>query len=201
MNLEALKEIQQSAAEAFSTYKSSLMVCAGTACVAGKSLPLIDAFNEELRKRGLENKYLVVPTGCNGFCAQGPIMVVQPEGIFYQKLTGKDIPEIIENHLEGGEPVQRLLYHIDGAPVPRMDDIPFFGKQKLLALRHRGMLNPESIQDYIRIGGYSTIQKVLTTMKPDEVTDTLVKSGLRGRGGGGFPAGVKWQSCVKAVEK
>ncbi len=201
MNINELKSIQQSASEQFSSYKSALMVCAGTACVANKALPLIESLKEELLKRGLENKYLVVPTGCNGFCAQGPIMVVQPEGIFYQKLTAEDLGEIIEKHLEGGEPVERLLYNLDGVAIPRMQDIPFFGKQKLLALRHRGMLNPESIEDYIRLGGYQPIHKTLTESTPEETVKTMIQSGLRGRGGGGFPAGVKWQSCVDAAKK
>ncbi len=201
MNINELKSIQQSASEQFSSYKSALMVCAGTACVANKALPLIESLKEELLKRGLENKYLVVPTGCNGFCAQGPIMVVQPEGIFYQKLTAEDLGEVIEKHLEGGEPVERLLYNLDGVAIPRMQDIPFFGKQKLLALRHRGMLNPESIEDYIRLGGYQPIHKTLTESTPEETVKTMIQSGLRGRGGGGFPAGVKWQSCVDAAKK
>lgn len=201
MNLEELKSLQRSAAAEHESYAAALMVCAGTACVAGKALPLIEQLRKELKSRGLDKKYLVVPTGCNGFCAQGPVMVVQPGGIFYQKLTADHIPEIIEKHLEGGEPVESLLYHIDGRPVPKMDDIPFFGKQKLLALRHRGMLNPESIEDYIRVGGYQGIHRVLTEMTPGQVTAVVLRSGLRGRGGGGFPAGVKWQSCVAASEK
>ena len=201
MNINELKSIQQSASEQFGSYKSALMVCAGTACVANKAFPLIESLKEELLKRGLENKYLVVPTGCNGFCAQGPIMVVQPEGIFYQKLTTEDLGEIIEKHLEGGIPVEKLLYKLDGVAIPKMENIPFFGKQKLLALRHRGMLNPESIEDYIRLGGYQAINKILTESTPEKTVESMIKSGLRGRGGGGFPAGVKWQSCVEAAEK
>ncbi len=201
MNINELISIQQSAGKEYDSYKSALMVCAGTACVANKALPLIDALKEELLKRGLERKYLVVPTGCNGFCAQGPIMVVQPEGIFYQKLTAEDLGEVIDQHLEGGKPVERLLYNLDGVAIPKMKDIPFFGKQKLLALRHRGMLNPGSIEDYIRLGGYQAIHKTITESTPEEVVKTLIRSGLRGRGGGGFPAGVKWQSCVEAAAK
>ncbi|MCK5115873.1 MAG: 4Fe-4S binding protein [Candidatus Aegiribacteria sp.] len=193
--------MQQKALEEYENYSAALMVCTGTACVANKSFNLVKALNEELEKRNLLEKYLVVPTGCNGFCAQGPIMVVQPEGIFYEELTISDIPEIIEKHLLGGEPVQRLLYHHNGVAVPKMENIPFFGKQKLLALRHKGMINPEKIEDYFRLDGYQALHKLLTTMKPEEVITEIIRSGIRGRGGGGFPAGVKWQSCAQAVEK
>ncbi len=201
MTIDKLRQIQQKALREYDSFNAALMVCTGTACVANKSFNLVEVLKEELEERNLSDKYLVVPTGCNGFCAQGPIMVVQPEGIFYEKLTCGDIPEIIETHLEGGEPVERLLYHHNGTPVPKMENIPFFGKQKLLALRHKGMINPEKIEDYFRLGGYQALHRILTTMKPDEVITDVISSGIRGRGGGGFPAGVKWQSCVEAVEK
>ena len=201
MTIDQLKQMQQMALREYENYNAALMICTGTACVANKSFDLVTALNEELENRNLSDEYLVVPTGCNGYCAQGPIMVVQPEGIFYEKLTRSDIPEIIEKHLLGGEPVQRLLYHHNGAAVPRMENIPFFGKQKLLALRHKGMINPEKIEDYFRLDGYQALHKLLTTMKPDEVVTEIIRSGIRGRGGGGFPTGVKWQSCVEAAQK
>ena len=201
MNIKRLSEIRAEATGKYDSYSSALMVCAGTACVANKSVSLIEHLKRELMNRGLADKYLVVPTGCNGFCAQGPIMVVQPEGVFYQKLTPTDLPGIIEQHLEGGSPVEGLLHRVDGAPVPRMEDIPFFAKQELLALRHRGLIDPEDIQDYIRLGGYSTAGRVLTSMEPGEVINSVISSGIRGRGGGGFPAGLKWKSCVDAVRK
>ena len=201
MTIDQLKQLQQKALKEYESYSAALMICTGTACVANRSLDLVTELHEELEKRNLSDKYLVVPTGCNGFCAQGPIMVVQPEGIFYEKLTSGDISEIIDKHLEGGEPIERLLHHHHGTAVPKMENIPFFGKQKLLALRHKGMTNPEKIEDYYRLGGYQALHKALTSMKSDEVITEIIRSGIRGRGGGGFPAGVKWQSCVDAVEK
>jgi len=201
MTIDQLKQLQQKALSKFESYDAALMICTGTACVANKSFDLAAVLTEELNKRNLSNKYLVVPTGCNGFCAKGPVMVVQPEGVFYEKLTCEDIPEIIEQHLEGGKPVERLLHHHDGCAVERMENIPFFGKQKLLALRHKGTIDPEKIEDYFRLGGYQTLHRILTSMSPEEVIIEVINSGIRGRGGGGFPAGVKWQSCVDAVRK
>ena len=159
-------------------YRVHLMICAGTGCVSNRSLEVKQALEEKIKEAGLDGEIDVVSTGCQGFCAQGPIMVVQPEGIFYEKLTSGDIAEVIEKHLEGGEPVERLLYHHDGAPVPRMEDIPFFGKQKLLALRHKGLINPERIDDYIRLGGYQTIHKVLESSKPDDIVREVIRSGI-----------------------
>ncbi len=201
MTIQKLRQMQQKALDEYGSYSAALMICTGTACVANRSFDLVGEMGRALDERGLSGKFLVVPTGCNGFCAQGPIMVVQPGGVFYEKLSAKDIPEIIERHLEGGEPVERLLHHHEGVAVTRMDDIPFFGKQKLLALRHKGMINPEKIEDYFRLGGYQALHAVLTGMNPGEVIQEVIRSGIRGRGGGGFPAGVKWSSCVEAVEK
>lgn len=199
MTIEELRKIQIDAQSEFLTYKAALMVCTGTACVANKSFSLVETLKQELADRNLTDKYLVVPTGCNGFCAQGPIMVVQPEGVFYEKLTKSDIGELIDEHLEGGEPIKRLMYIHNDRPIPLMKDIPFFRKQKLLALRHKGIINPEIIEDYIRLGGYQAIHKVLTTMTPEETVQEVISSGIRGRGGGGFPTGVKWRACVEAV--
>ena len=180
-----------------------LMICAGTGCVAAGSMTLYDLFVKELKEKGLINEYLPVPTGCNGFCAQGPIIVVQPEGIFYQKVKEKDIPLIIEQHLKGGKPVENILYkdHETGVAVPRMADISFFGKQMLIALRNRGIINPEVIDDAISRGAYKALSKTLTQMSPEDVISEIKVSGIRGRGGGGFPAGVKWESCYRAAKK
>jgi len=184
-------------------YKAMLMICAGTGCVAAGSMTLYDLFVKELKERGLINEYLPVPTGCNGFCAQGPIIVVQPEGIFYQKVKEKDIPVIIEQHLKGGKPVENILYkdHETGVAVPRMDDISFFGKQMLIALRNRGIINPEIIDDAISRGAYKALSKTLTQMSPEDIINEIKVSAIRGRGGGGFPAGIKWESCYRAAKK
>jgi len=203
MDLHSLTEMKQHAQKERDTYKASLHVCTGTACVANHSFSLIDTLKKELKKRNLENDILIVPTGCNGFCEQGPIMVVQPDGIFYQKLKEKDIEEIIDQHLIHHIPVKRLLYQhpVKKTSIEYMKDIPFFRKQQLLAMRHRGQINPERIDDYIRMGGYQTAYNVLTDKTPNEIIETVIKSGIRGRGGGGFPTGLKWKSCQNAVKK
>ncbi len=184
-------------------YKAMLMVCTGTGCVAAKGFDIRDEFVNNLAERGLADDYLVVPTGCNGFCAKGPIVVVQPEGVFYHSVSKADIDEIISSHLVEGTPVERLLYTdpVTGAVGRTMDDIGFFGKQQLIALRNKGLIDPEKIEHYAARGGYASIAKVLADRDPAGVVKEVLASGVRGRGGGGFPAGVKWQSCVDAVNK
>ncbi|MCK4359612.1 MAG: NAD(P)H-dependent oxidoreductase subunit E, partial [Candidatus Cloacimonetes bacterium] len=173
------------------------MVCAGTGCVSNGSLKVKEALEAEIQKRGLEDEVLVVTTGCNGFCGAGPIMVVKPDGIFYQKLTEKDIPHLVEEHLLKGRPVKKLLYvpPEEKEPIPKMMEIPFFGNQLLIALRNRGLIDPENIDDCIARDGYTALAKVLTEMTPEEVIKEITASGLRGRGGGGFPTGIKWATC------
>lgn len=181
-------------------YRTHLMVCAGTGCVSNGALRLKEALEKEVRKRGLEDEVLVVTTGCNGFCGQGPIMVVQPDGVFYQRLKTEDVPYLVEEHLLKGRPVKKLM-HVppkEEKPIPKMMDIPFFGDQLLVALRNRGLIDPENIEEYIARDGYSALAKVLTSMAPEEVIEEIKASGLRGRGGGGFPTGIKWESCRKA---
>ncbi len=181
-------------------YRTHLMVCAGTGCVSNGALRLKEALEKEVRKRGLEDEVLVVTTGCNGFCGQGPIMVIQPDGVFYQRLKIEDVPYLVEEHLLKGRPVKKLM-HVppkEEKPIPRMMDIPFFGDQLLIALRNRGLIDPENIEEYIARDGYSALAKVLSSMAPEEVIEEIKASGLRGRGGGGFPTGIKWASCRKA---
>ena len=181
-------------------YRTYLMVCAGTGCVSNQSLKIKDKLESEIIKKGLQNEVSVVTTGCNGFCAVGPLMVVQPDGIFYQLLKETDIPHLVEEHFIKGRPVKELMYTPpkEKAPIPKMSDIPFFAEQTLVVLRNRGLINPESIDEYIARGGYEAIVKVLTTMTPDEVIQEIKASGLRGRGGGGFPTGIKWETCKHA---
>ncbi len=182
---------------AFRTY---LMVCAGTGCVANQSMKVRDRLQAEIKKRGLQDEVAVVTTGCNGFCAVGPIMVVQPDGIFYQLLKDTDIPYLVEEHLLKGRPVKELLYTPPAGttPIPKMGDIPFFADQTLIVLRNRGLIDPENIDEAISRGAYEALAKVLTTMKPDDVIKEIKASGLRGRGGGGFPTGIKWETCRNA---
>jgi len=181
-------------------YRMHLMLCAGTGCVSGGSYKIKDALEHELAKYKLRDEVTVVMTGCNGFCAQGPVMVVQPDEIFYQRLSEKDIPHLVEEHMLKGRPVKKLMYTppAEKTAVPKMSEIGFFKKQRLLALRNRGLIDPEVIEEYIARDGYKALAKVLTEMKPEEVVQEMIASGLRGRGGGGFPTGVKWKACREA---
>jgi len=173
------------------------MVCTGTGCVAGGAYRIDGALREEIKRQGLAQEVSVVPTGCNGFCGQGPLMVVQPDGIFYGWLKREDIPFLVEEHLLKGRPVKSLMFvpPEKREPVPLLADIPFFRKQMLIVLRNKGIIDPEKIEEYIARDGYAALEKALCTMKPDEVVEEVVKSGLRGRGGAGFPTGVKWRVC------
>ena len=180
-------------------YRMHLMVCAGTGCVSNRSLEVRDALQREIKKRGLEEEVQVVTTGCNGFCGAGPIMVVHPDGIFYQQLTAKDIPPLVEEHLLKGRPVAKLMYVPSEAPapLPKMGDIPFFNRQRLIVLRNRGLIDPEKIDDYIARDGYTALAKALT-MTPEQIIEEIKRAGLRGRGGAGFTTGLKWERVRKA---
>ena len=182
-------------------YRMYLMLCAGTGCVSTGSYKIRDALEHELEKHNLSSEVAVVMTGCNGFCANGPVMVVQPDGIFYQFLSVKDVPHLVEEHILKGRPVEKLMFTPpdEKSVVPMMSDIGFFKKQRLLALRNRGLIDPEKIEEYIARDGYKALAKVLTEMKPEEVIQEMIASGLRGRGGGGFPTGIKWKTCREAT--
>jgi len=178
-------------------YRLHLMLCAGTACVSNKSFKLKVALDEELKKQGLDREVLVVMTGCNGFCAVGPVMTVMPDGIFYQSLTKEIIPHLVEEHFLKGRPVKRLMFTppAEKMAIPRMMDIGFFSRQTLIALRNRGLIDPEIIDEYIARDGYKALAKALTEMSPEDIITEVKKSGLRGRGGAGFPTGLKWELC------
>lgn len=180
-------------------YRAHLMICGGTGCIASGTLKVKDALAAELKNRGLDQEINVVITGCNGFCAEGPIMTVYPEGIFYEKLTVNDIPHLVEEHFLKGRPVEKLMYKEPAKKhaVPAMNDIPFFNLQVLRALRNKGLIDAEKIDDYIARDGYLAAAKALTEMTPEQVIDEIKKSGLRGRGGAGFPTGIKWDVCSK----
>jgi len=171
------------------------MVCGGTACVSNHSFEIKDALDKEIKKHGLEKEVLVVTTGCNGFCEAGPLLVVKPDNIFYKQLKVEDIPHLVEEHLLKGRPVKKLMYTppAEKAPVPVLSDIGFFKKQLLIALRNRGLIDPEKINDYIARDGYQALAKALTKMAPEEIIREVKNSGLRGRGGAGFPTGLKWE--------
>jgi len=176
-------------------YRLHLMVCGGTACVSNHSFEIKEALEEEIKKRGLEKEVLVVTTGCNGFCEAGPLLVVKPDNIFYNRIQIEDVPHLVEEHFLKGRPVKKLMYTppAEKAPVPVLSEIGFFKKQILIALRNRGMIDPEKIDDYIAREGYTALAKALTEMAPEAIIKEVKESGLRGRGGAGFPTGVKWE--------
>lgn len=183
-------------------YRSHVMVCGGTGCVSCGSLEVRNALIEEIGKRGLSEEVEIVTTGCiNGFCGAAPLVVVHPEGTFYQRVTPEDISQLVEEHLLKGRPVERLMYvpsEFEEVLVPLMQDVPFFKHQMVVTLRNRGVIDPEKIEDYIAKDGYKALGKVLTQMTPEEVIEEIRASGLRGRGGAGFPTGRKWEACRSA---
>ena len=174
----------------------TISVCEGTGCVSGKAVDIREALEKAVAESGLEN-VKVDFTGCHGFCEQGPIAVVEPEGIFYTHVSADDVPEIVQSHLRDGQPVERLFYRdpVSGKAIPYHRDIDFYAKQQRIVLRNCGRLNPERIKDYLAKGGYQSLRKVLLGMTPEQVIDEVKHSGLRGRGGAGFPTGVKWEFC------
>lgn len=181
-------------------YRANAMICTCTNCISNGALQIKDALEKEIKKRDLENDIQVVPTGASGLCVKGPILIVQPDGIFYQLLKVEHIPNLVEEHFLKGRPVKSLMYIPPGeeVPIPKMIDIPFFKRQRLVALRNRGLIDPEKINEYIARDGYKALAKALTQVRPEEVIKEIKKSGLRGRGGAGFPTGLKWEFCRKA---
>ena len=180
--------------------RTHILVCGGTGCSSSHSQALIDELNRELEEKGLLGEVQVIKTGCFGLCALGPVVVVYPEGCFYSHVTEADIPEIVEEHILKGRIVTRLLYQetvVDDKTIKNLNHTKFYEKQHRVALRNCGVINPENIDEYIAVDGYQALGKVLTEMTPDDVIQTILDSGLRGRGGGGFPTGKKWAQ-VKA---
>ena len=176
-------------------YRSHVLVCGGTGCTSSGSQQIMETLKEEIKKAGLEKEVSVVQTGCHGLCALGPIMIVYPDASFYSMVKVEDIPEIVQEHLLKGRVVTRLLYQetVTPAGIKALIDTDFYKKQHRIALRNCGIINPEVIEEYIGTGGYAALGKVLTEMTPDDVIQCLLDSGLRGRGGGGFPTGLKWK--------
>lgn len=176
-------------------YRSHVLVCGGTGCTSSGSKKIIERLQQEINAAGLAMEVGVVQTGCFGLCALGPIMIVYPEGSFYSMVKEEDIPEIVQEHLLKGRVVKRLLYDetTKQEEVLPLQETKFYKKQKRVALRNCGVINPENIEEYIGTRGYEALGKVLTQMTPDEVIQTMLDSGLRGRGGAGFPTGLKWK--------
>ncbi|MBQ5591731.1 MAG: NADH-quinone oxidoreductase subunit NuoF [Clostridia bacterium] len=180
-------------------YRSHVLVCGGTGCTSSHSNEIIEALESELKAKGLENEIKVIKTGCFGLCALGPIMIVYPEGCFYSEVKVEDVPEIVEEHLLKGRMVKRLIYDetITQDEIKPLNETNFYKKQNRIALRNCGVIDPESIEEYIAMDGYQALAKCLTEMTPEEVIQVVKDSGLRGRGGGGFPTGLKWSFTAK----
>ena len=178
-----------------SKYQKHILVCGGTGCTSSGSPKVIEKLEKEFEAKGLTDKIQIVKTGCFGLCELGPIMIVYPEGTFYSRVEIDEIPRIVDEHLIGGKPVKEFLYSetVDGDNIKSLDETPFYSKQKRIALRNCGVINPEDINEYIGRDGYKALGEVLTEMTPEEVIQTILDSGLRGRGGAGFPTGMKWR--------
>ncbi len=181
-------------------YRSHVLICGGTGCTSSNSPKIIDKFNEEITKAGLDKEVKVVRTGCFGLCAVGPIVIVYPEGSFYSRVTVEDVPEIVGEHLLKGRVVQRLLYKEGSESVETsLNNVGFYKKQTRIVLKNCGVIDPEKIEEYIAFDGYKALGQCLTEYTPQQVIDIIKESGLRGRGGGGFPTGMKWQFCRNAA--
>ncbi len=183
--------------------RAQVLICGGTGCTSSGSNKLIAEFESQIEKNGLVDEVKVVRTGCFGLCALGPVVIVYPDGTFYSQVEEKDVKDIVEEHLLKGRVVERLVYNevADGVEIEHgnvsLNDTTFYAKQKRVALRNCGVINPESIDEYIGMDGYAALGKCLTEMKPEDVIKVIMDSGLRGRGGGGFPTGLKWSFTAK----
>ena len=180
------------------TREKHILVCQGTGCTSSKSPEILENFKKIIKEKNIQN-VRVIKTGCFGLCAKGPIVIIRPEDTFYAMVKPEDCEEIIESHILNGKIVERLLCKdIDGTKVQKLDELTFYKKQKRIALKNCGIINPEDIDEYIAFDGYRALSRVLLEMTPDEVIDIISKSGLRGRGGAGFPTGKKWKSTKEA---
>jgi NADH:ubiquinone oxidoreductase subunit F (NADH-binding)/(2Fe-2S) ferredoxin len=180
--------------------KLCITICGGTGCLARGCGSVIDAFKQEIQKQGLDSKVDLRITGCPGFCERGPLVVIEPENILYQRVKEGDVAEIVSQTILNGNVVDRLLY-LDpktGERIVHEREIPFYAKQKRLLLANNSNIDPNNIDDYLAVGGYAALGKALFKMSPEQIIDEVKKSGLRGRGGGGFPAGIKWETCRRA---
>ncbi len=196
---EKKKELDLRINTSADTREKHILVCHGTGCTSSKSPQILENFNRIIKEKNIEN-VRVIKTGCFGLCAKGPIVIIRPEDTFYAGVTPEDCEEIIQTHIVEGNKVERLLAKdIDGTKVNSLDELNFYKKQKRIALKNCGVINPEEIDEYIAFDGYKALEKVLKEMSQDDVVKTISDSGLRGRGGAGFPTGKKWE-LTKAVE-
>lgn len=200
LTLDDFKAIKERVSKERAKYKIHAMLCGGTGCHASGSLTVKDALIKAVSEKGLSNDVKVIETGCNGFCAMGPVMTVYPEGIFYMKLKPEDMPELVEQHFKNGKPLTRLMYTdpVTGKLIPHLKDIPFFALQQTRVLHNKGLIDPEQIDDYIWRGGYTALYKALFDMTPQQIIAEVKESNIRGRGGAGFPTGLKWEFCANS---
>jgi NADH-quinone oxidoreductase subunit F/NAD(P)H dehydrogenase (quinone)/NADP-reducing hydrogenase subunit HndC len=209
LTIDDLKRIKQEKSQIFALRQGEvpveqtrhILLCSGTGCHATGSLSLKDSLQQEIDNQGLSENVIIVETGCNGFCALGPIMVVQPDGIFYQQVKADDAKEIVESHFKANKPVERLMYKNPLAKkkvIPKLSDIPFFSNQMARVLRNKGLINPESIDEYIARDGYIAAIKALKDMTSETIIEEVLASGVRGRGGAGFPTGLKWRFAFQS---
>jgi len=196
-NVFELENLREAIVDKRNRFKMTVAVCGGPGCLALGSEGLKDTFKCELESKGLENKVRLIFSGCHGFCELAPLVVVKPEGILYCKVKEEDIASIISETLIEGRIVNSLLYEdpVTGEKITYEKDVPFYKVQKRLILGRNSSIDPSVIEDYIANGGYAALGKVLTEMKPEEVISEIKCSGLRGRGGAGFPTGIKWENC------
>jgi NADH-quinone oxidoreductase subunit F len=200
---EGLENLRQSIRDKRDPQRTCITVCGGTACRASGAEAVVDAFIDEIERRELQVKLSLKETGCHGFCERGPLVVIEPKKIFYQRVTPEDVEEIIDETILAGRVVERLLYTdpVTSETVTYEPDVPFYKKQTRNVFGTNGTIDPTNIEDYIAVGGYSALVKALFKMTPAKIVAEVKKSGLRGRGGGGFPTGRKWQSCREAKGK
>ena len=178
-------------------YRAHVLCCGGTGCTSSGSAQIIERFEQKIRENGLDKEVKVIRTGCFGLCEAGPVVIIYPEGTFYSRVKVDDVDEIVSEHLLKGRPVQHLVYKDHATQEQNankaLDEITFYKYQKRIALRNCGVIDPENIDEYLAFDGYKALEKALTKMTREEVIDEILKSGLRGRGGGGFPTGLKWK--------
>ena len=198
--LNSIQELEKLRAECVAgadAQRPCLTVCAGSGCSAAGAEDLLAALRKAVEKAGMKGQIDVKSTGCHGFCERGPVMLVWPEGTFYNRVTASSAADIVASVCNGHKPVEKLLYKdpVSGKQCVTEEEVPFYARQTRVLFANNGRIDPKQITDYVRVGGYASVAKVLGGMTPEGVVDTVTKSGLRGRGGAGFPTGMKWSLC------